>query len=67
VTALKGKPWLFLLGFLITWCWLFGALRLAKPQSWWARRFYDSGKLSASRIRFNRLEAAAPAFDHRRR
>jgi hypothetical protein len=52
VTALKGKPWMLLLGFLIGWCWIFGSLRLAKPQSWWARRFYDSVKMNASHARF---------------
>lgn len=52
VTALKGKPWLLLLGLLIGWCWIFGSLRLAMPQSWWARTFYDSAKLNQSRMRF---------------
>jgi hypothetical protein len=52
VTGLKGKPWLLLLGLLIGWCWIFGSLRIAKPQSWWARRFYDESKLVQSRMRF---------------
>lgn len=64
VTALKGKPWFLLLGFLIGWCWIFGSLRLAKPQSWWARRFYDSTKLNESRMRFN---TPTPAFDYPQR
>jgi len=64
VTALKGKPWLLLLGFLIGWCWIFGSLRLAKPQSWWARRFYDSTKLNESAARFN---TAAPAYEYPQR
>ena len=29
-----------------------GAVRLAKPESWWARRFYDEAKLQRSRERF---------------
>ena len=29
-----------------------GALRLAKPESWWARRFYDEIKLQRSRERY---------------
>ena len=29
-----------------------GALRLAKPESWWARRFYDEVKLQRSRERY---------------
>ena len=52
VTGLKGKPWLLLLGLVIGWCWIFGSLRIAKPQSWWARRFYDESKLMESRMRF---------------
>jgi hypothetical protein len=70
-TALKGKPWSFLLGFVIGWFWVFGALRLAKPQSWWARHFYEGTKLAESNARFNKdgrgFEATpAPAFDPRR-
>ena len=53
VTGLKGKPWFLLLGFLIGWCWVFGSLRLAKPQSWWAQHFYDTAKLAESRLRFS--------------
>jgi hypothetical protein len=64
VTALKGKPWLLLLGLLVGWCWIFGSLRLAKPQSWWARRFYDSTKLNESRARFN---APEPAYQYPQR
>jgi hypothetical protein len=52
VTGLKGKPWLLLLGLVVGWCWIFGSLRIAKPQSWWARRFYDESKLMQSRMRF---------------
>ena len=53
VTALKGKPWFLLLGLLITWFWVFGSFRLAKPQSWWSRRFYSGDKLQLSRVRFS--------------
>jgi hypothetical protein len=31
---------------------LAGALRLAKPDSWWARRRYDAEKLSRSNRRY---------------
>ena len=61
VTALKGKPWLLLLGLVIGWCWIFGSLRLAKPESWWARRFYDGTKLNESRARF---DVPIPAFEY---
>ena len=53
VTGLKGKPWFLLLGLVVGWCWIFGSLRVEKPQSWWARRFYDSAKLSQSQVRFS--------------
>ncbi|HEY7794640.1 MAG TPA: hypothetical protein VIA10_11600 [Gaiellaceae bacterium] len=53
VTALKGKPWFLLLGLVITWFWVFGSLRLAKPESWWSRRFYGGEKLQLSRVRFS--------------
>ena len=59
VTGLKGKPWLLLIGFLIGWSWVFGSLGLAKPQSWWARSFYDSVKMSESCSRFGGSPKAA--------
>jgi len=31
---------------------LVGAIRLAKPNSWWARRWYDRAKMKAARARF---------------
>ena len=68
VTALKGKPWFFVVGFLIGWCWIFGSLRLAKPQSWWARHFYDSPKLNESQLRFGSgFDTPVPAFEYPRR
>lgn len=47
VTALKGKYGLVAVGLLIHLCWWIGALRLAKPGSYWARRFYDLDRLRA--------------------
>jgi hypothetical protein len=41
VTFLKGKLKLALAGVLFPPFALFGAVRLAKPRSWWAKRFYD--------------------------
>lgn len=52
VTALKGKRGLALAGILFHPCWWFGAIRLAKPESYWARRFYDSEKLHHAQTRF---------------
>jgi signal peptidase I len=46
VTALKGK-WVLLLAGLVSVFslpWILGAIRLAKPRSWWARRFYHEAK-----------------------
>lgn len=40
VTALKGK-WATLVVGLFSFAWLFGAIRLARPDSFWDRRFYD--------------------------
>jgi hypothetical protein len=65
VTALKGKPWFLVIGFFISWFWVFGSLRLAKPDSWWGRRFYEGTKLAESKLRFNTDGGydAAPAYD----
>jgi hypothetical protein len=41
VTFLKGKLKLALAGVFLPPFAVFGAFRLAKPRSWWARRFYD--------------------------
>ena len=41
LTFLKGKMKLALAGVFFPPFALFGAFRLAKPRSWWARRFYD--------------------------
>ena len=52
VTALKGKWGMTLLGLLVGIVWIVSALRLAKPRSWWARRFYGPEQLEAARRRF---------------
>ena len=43
VTMLKGKIWLGLIGILVAFVSLVGAIRLAKPRSPWARHFYKPG------------------------
>jgi hypothetical protein len=53
VCALKGRRWyavgnLFVLGTVSGW---FGVARLAKPNSWWARRYYGPDKLAQARVR----------------
>lgn len=53
----KGKPLLGLLGVFLPFFSLVGALRLASPNSPWARRRYapDSAKMQRSRERWERL------------
>jgi hypothetical protein len=53
ITALKGQ-WLFLaVGFLVGGIvWLIVAFRLARPDSFWARRFYDDRNLQRSQARY---------------
>jgi hypothetical protein len=59
LAILKGKPWLGLLGLCVPLIALVGAIRLAKPHSPWARRFYKEGgrKLALARERWKRLES----------
>jgi signal peptidase I len=49
VTALKGKWGVFVLGLAVWPAWLLGAVRLAKPDSRWARRFYSAEKREHAR------------------
>lgn len=59
VTALKGHLALFVAGFLtIGAVWLIAALRLARPNSPWARRRYDEEKTQRSRERYPDVVAA---------
>jgi hypothetical protein len=42
INLLKGKYWFAFLGIvgILNVLWWVGAVRLAKPKSWWARRYY---------------------------
>lgn len=51
--ASKGKWGFLLLGVLIHWFWIVGAIRLGKPESWWARRNYGPEKLARAESRFD--------------
>lgn len=51
ICLLKGKYWFGLIGLLLHPFWYVGAIRLAKPDSSWARR-YDEAKLAVARERF---------------
>jgi len=59
ITIFKGKLFLGLLGVFVPPVSLVGAVRLAAPDSAWARRFYppDGHKLERSRARFARVRA----------
>jgi hypothetical protein len=62
VCLAKGKWITGVVGFLLWPVGLFGALRLARPSSPWARRLYDADKLARARERFpEELEAAIAA------
>ncbi len=59
ITIFKGKLFLGLLGVFVPPVSLVGAIRLAAPDSAWARRFYEPGgrKLVRSEARFDRIRA----------
>jgi hypothetical protein len=55
---LKGKPLLGLIGIFIPATSIVATLRLASPNSWWARRMYKEGrKHERARARWTRIEA----------
>ena len=51
VTVLKGKYGMAVLGLLVHPCWWFGAVRLARPNSYWARHFYDAYQMRRAEMR----------------
>lgn len=58
VVVAKGKPRLALLSFFVPILGIVCAIRLARPRSWWARRFYgpDSKKLAKATARAERWD-----------
>ncbi len=60
INALKGKWGFVALGFLLGWAWLAGAIRLAKPDSFWARRWYGLEKMQRARERFAEAPGSTP-------
>jgi hypothetical protein len=53
ITYLKGQYVLFGLGFLLVGTvWYVAAFRLARPSSFWARKFYDDSKMGRARRRY---------------
>jgi hypothetical protein len=53
ITWSKGQRAAFFLGFLLLgMVWVIAACRLARPSSWWARRFYGPEKMQRALNRF---------------
>jgi hypothetical protein len=53
ITALKGQWVLFVAGWLtLGMVWWIAALRLARPESWWARHLYGPDKLARAQSRY---------------
>ena len=52
VCAMKGKPWFAVLGLLWGIFAIIGAIRLAKPNSWWDRHRYGEAKHQRAVDRF---------------
>jgi hypothetical protein len=50
--AAKGRVFLAVLGMFIPMIAMYGAIRLARPQSAWARRRYDGAKLERAKQRY---------------
>ena len=67
VALLKGRIWLGVLGLLVPFLALIGALRLAKPHSPWARRRYPPGsrKITRATARARRHDARWERLKHR--
>jgi hypothetical protein len=60
ITALKGK-WATLIVGLVSFAWLFGAVRLARPNSFWDRKFYDERQRQRARRLAPRRQKLAAA------
>jgi len=59
ITWAKGQRVAFLLGFILFgMIWIVAAVRLARPSSWWARRFYGPKKMQRA---ISRFDSGAPA------
>jgi len=57
ITALKGQWVLFVAGWLtLGMVWWIAALRLARPESRWSRRFYGPEKLARAQSRYGTAE-----------
>ncbi len=54
ICAMKGKWVFFVLGWFSGIFWMVGAWRLAKPNSYWAKRRYRDAELAEAQLRFPR-------------
>jgi hypothetical protein len=54
----KGKPGMVLAGLFVPLVGLIGAIRLAKPTSYWAWHWYDADKMAEAHRRFANSEGA---------
>lgn len=63
ITALKGKQGMAMAGVFFHPIWWVGAIRLATPESYWARRFYSPEKLAAARERESAKPMLQPESD----
>ena len=52
LAVLKGRPLLAVIGMFVPLLAMIGALRLARPSSWWARRRYDTRRMDRATRRF---------------
>lgn len=52
VCGLKGKWGFVLLGLFVAPFWFIGAIKIAKPRSWWAHRYYGDVAMSESEQHF---------------
>jgi hypothetical protein len=57
VCLLKGKVVTGLVGFFVPVLGLVGAIRLAKPESYWAKRYYGEAKIAKSAQRTTEIDA----------
>jgi hypothetical protein len=58
VCWLKGKPGMVFLGLFVPLVGLIGAVRLAKPASYWAWHWYELDKMAEAQRRFAGSEGA---------
>jgi hypothetical protein len=52
ICGMKGKWGFVVLGFILPVFWVIGAVKMAKPMSWWASRYYGDVAMSDSEQHF---------------